>query len=82
MGGGRLPKRKFFVDKLPVRVRFIIVMIWWTGLVPWEFECPFRGSLTSTLMGKPPRRAPIGTEVPPFQFTLQGYLAHKETPPP
>jgi len=26
----------------------IIVMIWWTGLAPWEFEFPFPGSLIST----------------------------------
>ena len=26
-------------------------MIWWTGLVPSEFESPFLGSLTSTFQG-------------------------------
>ena len=26
---------------LLVRTHFIIVMIRWTGLAPWEFECPF-----------------------------------------
>jgi len=31
-----------------VRVHFIIVKIRWTGLAPWELECPFPGSLTST----------------------------------
>jgi len=30
-----------------VRIHFIIVMIRWTGLAPWEFEFPFLGSLTS-----------------------------------
>ena len=29
---------------------FIIVMIRWTGLAPWEFEFPFPGSLTSTFL--------------------------------
>jgi len=32
-----------------VRIRFIIEMIWWIGLAPWEFEFPFPGSLISTL---------------------------------
>ena len=30
---------------------FIIVMIRWTGLAPWEFEFHFPGSLTSTFLG-------------------------------
>jgi len=29
---------------------FIIVMIGWTGLAPWELEFPFPGSLTSTVL--------------------------------
>ena len=33
-----------------VRFHFIIVMIRWTGLRPWEFEFPFPGSLTSTFL--------------------------------
>ena len=41
-------KREFFIDNLLVRIHFIIVMIRWTGLAPWEFEFPFPGSLTST----------------------------------
>ena len=43
-------KREFFVDNLLVQIHFIIVMIRWTGLVPWEFEFPFPGSLTSTFL--------------------------------
>ena len=35
---------------LLVRIHFIIVMIRWTGLAPWEFEFPFPGSLTSTFL--------------------------------
>jgi len=42
------PEREFFIDNLLVRIHFIIVMIRWTGLAPWEFESPFPGSLTST----------------------------------
>ena len=43
-----LPGREFFIDNLLVRIHFIIVMIRWTGLAPWEFEFPFPGSFTST----------------------------------
>jgi len=44
------PEREFFIDNLLVRILFIIVMIRWTGLAPWEFEFPFPGSLTSTVL--------------------------------
>jgi len=27
---------EFFIDNLLVRIQFIIVMIRWTGLAPWE----------------------------------------------
>ena len=37
------------VDNLLVRIHFIIVMIGWTGLAPWEFEFHFPGSLTSAV---------------------------------
>jgi len=43
-------EREFFIDNLLVRVHFIIVMIRWTGLAPWEFEFPFPGSLASTFL--------------------------------
>ena len=39
-----------FIDNLLVRIQFIIVMIRWTGLAPWEFEFPFPGSLISTFL--------------------------------
>ena len=41
----------FFIDTLLVRIHFIIVMIRWTGLAPWEFEIAFPGILTSTFLG-------------------------------
>ena len=41
-------ERVFFIDSLLVRIHSIIVMIRWTGLVPWEFEFPFPGSLRFT----------------------------------
>ena len=43
-------EREFFIDNSLVRVHFIIVMVRWTGLAPWEFEFPFPGSLTSTFL--------------------------------
>ena len=47
---GACAEREFFVDHLLVRIHFIIVMIRWTGLAPWEFEFPFSGSLASTFL--------------------------------
>jgi len=41
-------EREFFIDNLLVGIHFIIVMIRWSGLAPWEFEFSFPGSLTST----------------------------------
>ena len=50
-GTGRIQvERDFFIDNLLVRIHFIIVVIRWTGLAPWEFEFPFPGSLTSTFL--------------------------------
>ena len=43
-------KREFFIDNLLVRIHFIILMTWWTGLAPWEFEFPLPSSLTSALL--------------------------------
>ena len=43
-------QREFFIENLLVRIHFIIVMIRWTGLAPWEFAFPFPGSLTSTFL--------------------------------
>ena len=34
-------ERDFFIDNLLVRIHYIIVMIRWTGLAPWEFQLPF-----------------------------------------
>ena len=44
-------EKEFFMDNLLVRIHFIIEMIWWTGLAPWEFEFPLPGNLTSTFLG-------------------------------
>ena len=50
IGIDTLRQREFFIDNLLVRIHFIIVMIRWTGLAPWEFEFPFPGGLTSTFL--------------------------------
>jgi len=47
---GVILEREFFIDNLLIRTHVIIVMIWWTGLAPWEFESSFPSSLTSTLL--------------------------------
>ena len=43
-------KREFFIYNLQVRIHFIMVMIRWTGLAPWEFAFSFPGSITSTFL--------------------------------
>jgi len=43
-------QRELVIDNLLVRIHFIILMIRWAGLAPWEFEVPFPGSLTSTFL--------------------------------
>ena len=45
-----LERERVLIDNLLVRIHFIIVVIRWTGLAPWEFESPFPGSLTSTFL--------------------------------
>ena len=51
---GQLPltEREFCIDNLLVRIHFIIRMVKWTGLAPWEFEFLFPGSLTSIFLKK------------------------------
>ena len=44
-----LPRREFIVNLL-VRIHVIIVMIWWTGLAPWELKFSFPGGLTSAFL--------------------------------
>ena len=54
--GPRAPQRKLLVqreiviDNLLVRFHSIIVMTRWTGLAPWDFDFPYPGGLTSTLL--------------------------------
>jgi len=44
--------REFFIDNLLVRIHFITVMIWWTGLAPWEFKFSFPGSCIPPFLGR------------------------------
>ena len=46
----RSPERELSFDNRLVRIHLIVVMIWWTGLAPWEFEFPSPGSLISTFL--------------------------------
>jgi len=48
-------QREFFIDNLLVLIHFVVVMIRWTGLAPWEFEFPFPGSLTSNFLAHTPQ---------------------------
>ena len=41
---------EFFIANLLVRFHFIVEMILWTGLAPWEFDFSFQGSLISTFL--------------------------------
>jgi len=41
LGPAPVRQRELSIDNLLVRIHFIIVMIRWTGLAPWEFEFPF-----------------------------------------
>jgi len=83
-------KREFFIDNLLVRIHFIIEMIWWTGLAPWESEFPFPGSLICTFPVKS-SQLPISFDVGSASGRVgcrtlttirQGYLAYKKQPPP
>ena len=55
-------ERQFFIDNPLVRIHFVIVMIRWTGLAPWEFE--YSGDLNATFRPAsfyhfPPESAPF-----------------------
>jgi len=52
-------EREFFIDNLLVRIYFIIEMIFWTGLAPWEFEFPVPCSLISTFRRLHPRHLSV-----------------------
>jgi len=41
----RRREREFLIDNLLVPIHFIVVMIRWIGLAPWEFKFPFQVAL-------------------------------------
>ena len=43
-------EREISIDHLLVQIHYILVLIEWTVLAPWEFEFPFPGSLISTFL--------------------------------
>ena len=47
-------ERQFFIDNLLVRIDFVIVMIRWTGLAPWEVEGCFHRALLQRRLWIPP----------------------------
>ena len=85
--GGPILSREFFVHNLQVR-GFIIEMIWWTGLAPWEFDFLVLGSLSSTLLDsvfssfEPASHLFDGSGDVRDDVGLQGYLAPEKTPTP
>ena len=60
----RTSEREFFIDNLLIRIHFIIVMIRWTGLAPWDFGFPFPGSLTSTFLATQVPSAQVAANAP------------------
>ena len=77
----RTPReRDFFIDNRPVRIHFIIEMIWWTSLAPWQLELPFPGSLISTFLARTPKPYRV-TSLVRRRTPLQGVFAHKKLPP-
>ena len=60
-------EREFFIDNLLVRTHFVIVMIRWTGLAPWEFD----HAATSTIEHAPFRRRDEGMR-PPITPNMHG----------
>ena len=88
-----IPERELCIDNLLVRIHFIIEMICWTGLAPWEIGFPYPGSLISTFLAN---ILPLSLPWPEFSaerpcvkepywwrsLAVQGYLAHKKTPTP
>jgi len=59
---GRLKRlSSFFIDNLLVRIHFIIVMIWWTGLAPWELVGGMSPRHGRRGFPRPRARVPIGT---------------------
>ena len=68
-------EREFFIDNLPVRIHFIIVMSRWTGLAPWEFEFPFPGSPVPSTTPTAPQQPGIASAAPSRSETTVAVVA-------
>ena len=82
--GQQVIARELFIDILLVRIRFIIEMVWWIGLAPWEYEFPFPGCLIPTFLEYQSGCASPSSSTPSVSRSnlLQGNLAHKKQSPP
>ena len=78
---GSRGEREFFIDNILVRIHFIIDMIWWTGLAPWELEFPFPGSLTSTFLSPCCNERPRIHSNPKLRLTCRHRSCHMHAPP-
>ena len=67
----------FFIDNLLVRIHYILEMIWWTGLAPWEFECPFPGSITFAF----PRAQVLGADAEALALEVERLQQRLEVVP-
>ena len=77
-----ITEREFFIDNLLVQPHFIIEMMRWTGLAPWQFHSPFPGSLASTFLAPTPGDERRQYAVMHWFERSQGYLNHKKQRPP
>ena len=66
-------EREFFVDNLLLRIRFIIVMIRWTGLAPRECEYQEAGSYATTVAGIMESCACLMFRDKGLEFRVEGY---------
>ena len=57
------PERDFFINNLLVLIHFIVVMMRWTGLAPWETEFSVPDSGSSTFLLCPPPSLEEGLRV-------------------
>ena len=69
-----MQSRSLLLNQL-AQIHFILEMIRWTGLAPWEFELSFPGSLASTFLAQV--EVPPGGAAASMQpFLKQGLIIH------
>ena len=69
------PERDFVIDNLLVRIHFVGMMIWWTGLAPCEFEFPLAGRLTSSCLNAIQKSNPFPVSVEAAVFLYETTLS-------